>query len=151
MLQTIAAEVATLDEFIALLTLEQTALGNGNTDELPALAEQKSKFAVQLNDLATQRNRLLTAQGFAADRAGVEQWCARHAENNEPGQTWSRILSLASEARELNRLNGELIQMRMQYNTQALEALRGTRNSLQLYGPDGQSTASGHRRINDAV
>lgn len=150
-MQTISSEEKTLLEFVELLAIEQTALGNGKTDELPALSERKSNFAVQLNDLAAQRNRLLAALGFSADRTGMEQWCARHSELTDSKQTWARVLSLASEARELNRLNGELIQMRMQYNTQALEALRGTRNSLQLYGPDGQSTATGHRRINDAV
>ncbi len=59
------------------------------------------------------------------------------------------MLSLASQARELNRVNGELIQIRMQYNAQALEALLGGNGSLALYGPDGQNAAPSARRISD--
>jgi flagella synthesis protein FlgN len=149
--QTITAEAEAVQQFIDLLKLEQTTLSNGKTDDLPAFAEQKSRLASHLNSLATQRNTSLAAQGFGADRKGVESWCAKYPDKKTAKITWTKILSLAGEARELNRLNGELIQMRMHYNAKALEALQGGRNSLDLYGPDGQSTTAGNRRINDAV
>ena len=150
-LQTLVAEAEAIQQFAELLKLEQTSLSSGNTDELPAFAEHKVKLAVHLNSLSAQRNASLAAQGFDADRAGVEAWCAKHPYENDVADAWSRILALAGEARELNRLNGELIQIRMQYNAKALEALQGGKNSFALYGPDGQSTTSGNPRINDAV
>jgi flagella synthesis protein FlgN len=150
-LQTIAEEATAVRRFVDLLKLEQTSLSNGSTDDLLDFAEQKSKLATQLNNLAAQRSALLVAQGFSADRAGVDAWCANHSSGKEAGASWSVLLSLAAEARELNRLNGELIQMRMQYNANALEALRGGKNALDLYGPDGQATSPGHSRIFDAV
>ena len=150
-LQPIAEEATAIKRFVDLLKLEQTSLSNGNTDDLLDFAEQKSELATQLNNLAAQRSALLVAQGFSADRAGVEAWCADHSSEKEAGTSWSELLSVAAEARELNRLNGELIRMRMQYNTNALEALRGGKNALDLYGPDGQSTPPGHSRIYDAV
>jgi flagellar biosynthesis protein FlgN len=150
-LQTIAEEATAVRRFVDLLKLEQTSLSNGSTDDLLDFAEQKSKLATQLNSLAAQRSALLVAQGFSADRTGVDAWCVNHSSEKEAGATWSSLLSLAADARELNRLNGELIQMRMQYNANALEALRGGRNALDLYGPDGQSTSPSHRRINDTV
>lgn len=149
--QIITAEAEAVEQFVDLLKLEQVTLSNGNSDELPALAEQKSKLATHLNSLARQRNTSLAAQGLDADRKGVESWCVKYPDKKTARMTWTKILSLAGEARELNRLNGELIQMRMQYNAKALEALQGVRNSLDLYGPDGQSTPAGNRRINDAV
>jgi flagellar biosynthesis protein FlgN len=150
-LQTITAEVEAVQQFVDLLKLEQGTLSKGKTDDLPAFAEQKSKLALHLNSLATQRNTSLAAQGFVSDRIGVESWCAKYPGQKTAKMAWTKILSLAGEARELNRLNGELIQMRMHYNAKALEALQGGRNSLDLYGPDGQSTTAGNRRINDAV
>ena len=149
--QTLVAEAEAVQQFAELLKLEQTSLSSGNTDELPAFAEQKVNLAVHLNTLSAQRNAALATQGLDADRAGVEAWCAKHPNENEVAAAWSRILLVAGEARELNRLNGELIQIRMQYNARALEALQGGKNSLALYGPDGQSTTSGNTRINDAV
>ena len=145
------SEVRTIQKFVDLLKLEQTALSAGNTDALPEYADQKNLLAIQLSNLAEQRNILLSAQGFKSDRAGVESWISKHTKERSAGATWAQILALASEARELNRINGELIQLRMQYNARALEALMGANKSLDLYGPNGQSTSLGSRRIHDAV
>lgn len=76
----------------------------------------------QLATLATQRNVLLAGQGLAGDRPGVEAWCAGHPEKKVVAAAWAGILELAREAKELNRLNGELIALRMQHNARALEA-----------------------------
>ena len=43
------------------------------------------------------------------------------------------------------------IQMRLQHNAQALEALLGTHNALGLYGPDGQNTLPSGPRISDSA
>ncbi len=145
------AEVEAVGQFIALLKLEQASLSSGNTDELPAYAEEKLQLASRLNALATQRNGTLARHGFGADRAGVEAWCAEHPADETAAKAWSTILSQAREARELNTMNGELIHIRMQYNAKALEALQGGNNSLDLYGPDGQSKVAGPRRINHSV
>ncbi|MFZ4535651.1 flagella synthesis protein FlgN [Propionivibrio sp.] len=150
-LQALVAEAETVQQFVDLLKLEQTDLSSGKTNDLPAFAEKKATLAAHLNRFATRRNTALAAQGFDADRAGVEAWCANHSGVQEAVDAWSRIISLAGEARELNRLNGELIRTRMHYNARALEALQGGKTSLDLYGPDGQSKSSGIRRINDAV
>lgn len=149
--QTLDAEAKAVQQFIGLLQLEQTALSTGKTDELPALIEKKAGLAARLNALAAQRNQSLAEQGFAADLVGVESWCAKNPQEKNVPDAWQQILSLASEARELNRLNGELIQMRMQYNAKALEALQGGKDSFDLYGPDGQSKSPSKRRISDAV
>jgi len=151
LLLAVKAELEAVRCFVDLLAIEQTALSNGNTEELPELPEQKNQFAGQLSKLAEQRNTSLSALGFVSDRAGIEAWCTKHPKETSVANAWGKIIALASEARELNRINGELIALRMQYNTKALEALRGGNDSLDLYGPDGQSSPLSNRRINDAV
>jgi flagellar biosynthesis protein FlgN len=147
----IAEEAQVVQQFVDLLSLEQTALSAGDTDGLPALAEQKSKLAVRLDNIAAQRNATLVAMGFTTDRSGIEAWCIQHPAEKITMDTWASIIKLAREARELNRLNGELIQLRMNVTAAALEALRASKNSLDLYGPDGQSAKAGHRSIDHAV
>ena len=145
------AEAQTVEEFVDLLKLEQSSLSRGDTDKLPKYAEQKLEFAARLNELAAQRNAALAALGLGSDRAGADAWCAKHPEEEPATRAWATVLALAGEARELNRLNGELIRLRMQYNVKALEALRGGARSLDLYGPDGQATLPGRQRINHSV
>ena len=150
-LQTLAEELKIVQQFVEQLKLEQAALSAGNTDALPEFAERKSQLAVQLGQFAAKRNAALVTQGFNTDRNGIEAWCAKHPNEKSLFDTWAGILARASEARELNRLNGELIQLRTQFNAKALEALRGGNNALDLYGPDGQSTTPGLPRINHSV
>ena len=151
LLETLNGEIQAVSDFVELLKKEQSALTQGSTDELPALAEQKNQLAERLAGLASRRNAILTKQGFAADRPGMDDWCRTHPDQAGVGDAWRLVLKHAAEAKTLNHLNGDLIALRMQHNARALEALRGDQHSLSLYGPDGQSQAQNQRRINDSV
>lgn len=150
-LKTVEAEVAVIQHFVGVLEVEQAMLVKGEVDELLALVFEKNRVIARLGTLADERGRLLSAEGLAADRAGISEWF-----EGRPGETaaltaWTSLLSLASQARELNRVNGELIQLRMQHNALALEALTQTSGALALYGPDGQNTPTSGRRISDSA
>jgi flagella synthesis protein FlgN len=151
LLQIIAEEARTVQQFVDLLNVEQTALSAGETDELPTLADQKSNLANSLVNLDKQRNDLLAVLGFNTGRKGIEAWCTKYPAEKTVAETWTTILRLAAEARELSRLNGELIQLRLNVTAKALQALQAGKSSLDLYGPDGQATNSGQRRIDHAV
>ncbi|MFT3851062.1 MAG: flagellar protein FlgN [Propionivibrio sp.] len=150
MRKTIDGEATLLAEFVELLQREQASLAQGAADDLPQLADRKNSLVIQLNQLSAQRAIILEAHGLSADRAGIDAWCVQVPDVGV-ADTWQKVLQLAAKARELNRVNGELIQIRMQFTSKALEALSGAKNSLELYGPDGQSAKLGSRRINDAV
>jgi flagella synthesis protein FlgN len=151
LLRTLTAEADAVLRFVELLKQEQQSLAAGDVDALTPLVSQKNILATDLAILAKQRNVLLAVENFAPDRAGIDAWCEHHPAKNKVRAAWSGILSLASEACELNRVNGELIQIRMQHNTQALAALQGASRPLNLYGADGQTVGQSSRRINDAA
>lgn len=144
-------EAAAVRRFIDLLQEEQTALGQGAIEGLTDLVERKTLVAKQLSEIAARRNATLSAAGCAADRAGIDNWLISHPQDQKTRSAWSEVLTLATEARELNRLNGELIKTRMQHNTNSLEALLGASRPLSLYGPDGQTAPLSSRSINDAA
>ena len=81
----------------------------------------------------------------------MQAWCDEHQQEKASREWWPAVVAGAREAMRLNRLNGELIRIRLQYNERALEALRRGDSSLNLYGPDGQSTARSGVRLDDAV
>lgn len=149
--QTVEAEVTAIQRFVGLLEVEQEMLVKGEIDELMELVREKNGVIARLAALAAERSRCLAAEGLAADRAGVSAWFEAHPGETAARTIWASLLSLASRARELNRVNGELIQLRMQHNAQALEALTHTNSALGLYGPDGQNTPASSRRISDSA
>ena len=148
LLKTVASEVQQIQQFVDLLEEEQSSLKDGSTSALTSIAEQKESLAAQLNSFARRRNDLLLLLGHTADRAGMDAWVVKHP---QAANGWSKTLALATKAREINRLNGKLIQMRMQHNSRALDILLRKENTLDLYGPDGKASGLGDRRIDDAV
>ncbi|MBK7673923.1 flagellar protein FlgN [Accumulibacter sp.] len=145
----VEAEVAAVRRFVSLLEREQNILSHGDADQLLDLLPEKNGLAAQLTTLANQRNQVLATEGLTADPAGVAAWFAAHPTEISAHAAWSLLLPLARQAHELNRVNGQLIQLRMQHNARALEALLGSTDALGLYGPNGQNTTASSRRISD--
>lgn len=140
MLAALNAERAALLEFVALLQLEQGMLAENLTDQLVELSEQKSKKALQLNQLGETRLTLLQHNIPQLNIAAIQTWLKTHS---PAGLTaWKEVLSLAGQAQQLNNINGELIRMKLRRNQQALSALSNAVNKANLYGPNGQPNFS---------
>lgn len=147
----IAAEADVVSAFVLLLQEEQEILKTGEPDALPAVVERKMTTTQKLAPLSVSRNSELARTGFAADRAGIEAWLQANPGDQATRQQWDKLMSLAAEARELNRVNGELIRLRLQHNTQAVETLLAAANRQDLYGADGQAAQAATRRIIDSA
>lgn len=139
------AELGVFQDFVQILQTEQDDLIQGAVDKLIELARLKSEKVVLLSQLAERRNRFLAAQGCDPNHGGMEKWLRQHgaAETAEIAEAWKRLLEQAKVARHLNQTNGVMIETRLQHNQQALAALQAAANQSGLYGPDGQTHASG--------
>lgn len=132
-------EAAALNGFIDLLERESQILKDGDTEALPALAEEKNRILRDLSALADRRNALLAEMRLAPDKAGMEAWLAGFKEAAPARRHWQQLLERTVRAREINRLNGALITARLQHNQKALQVLLGAADQAALYGPDGQA------------
>ncbi len=122
----------TLRDFIVLLEQEQKILLGTDTEPLLVLAELKTSIADKLAALEQDRYREFAGSG------GTAEWLKKNAPQS--AVLWEEIISLAKQAQSLNRSNGDLIQIKMRYNQQALTVLIGaTQHAAGLYGPDGQT------------
>lgn len=122
---------------IEIIKQEQTQLLEANIDELKKLTDEKAKVVALMSELSAQRDNALTAAGFSAKEAGIKSWLATAGAN--ANKMWMDLMSLAASAKELNRVNGMLINKHMTNNQNALNALHATPQSNNLYGPNGQS------------
>jgi flagella synthesis protein FlgN len=130
-----------LQAFVSLLESEQRILTSENTDSLLTLAEEKSKFAHRLTAIISARRKELNDSGFG----DMDTWLSHRAPQSL--SIWHEIRQLAERAQHLNTVNGELIQVRMRHNLQALGVLHSAAsNSAGLYGRDGQPNLSAPRR-----
>lgn len=148
LLTLLTEEATAVEAFVRLLGNEQQALQDGELEALPALTEQKTAAVGQLARLGQARNQLLQQAGLPTDQAGLKAWA-----RGEPVRLTlvERVLALAAEAREMNRLNGTLIASRLSQTQNALDILMRSQTGGGLYGPDGQTAQrSGYRFFDSA-
>lgn len=139
-----------LHSFVTLLRHEQSLLVDGKADTLGDVAEEKSGLSGQLALRAAAREDELDRRGYAAGRAGMDDWI-KSADGATSRRRWQQLLELAAEARALNETNGKLIAVHLQHNQQALNTLLAAVDQATTYGPDGQQRAgAGGRSLGSA-
>lgn len=131
----------TMRSFVSLLESEQNSLLAGETEQLLALAESKTRTANRLHELGSSRRQFQAAHSFSDN---MENWLKSHASKELP--VWSEIRKLADRAQQLNHTNGEMIRVKLRHNQQALNVLHNAAQNASLYGPDGQPNLPGMGR-----
>lgn len=130
-----------LRAFVTLLETEQGILTSEDTSPLLELANSKSTSANRLTAIITARRNALHNSGSA----DMDAWLKVIAPKALP--IWQEIRQLADRAQQMNNTNGELIQVRMRHNQQALGVLHSAASdSAGLYGRDGQPNLPSSRR-----
>lgn len=125
-------ECAALRAFVVLLDDEQRTLLGQHTEELLSLAEAKTQLASKIAALSSARQKYVP-QG-TRDTA---EWLKQNAPQALP--VWLEARKLAAHVQRLNQTNGELIQIKLRYNQQALGVLfSAAQSTAGLYGANGQ-------------
>jgi len=144
------AERTALRAFIRLLETEQQALLNEQSEQIQALADNKTQMVEELTKLVNARRNGMLARGIKIEPGSMETWLQTHTAINLPA--WHEIRQLATHAQHMNRINGELIQVKMRHTQQALTMLHNATHSASgLYGPDGQPSLPVSGRILNSV
>lgn len=120
----------------ATLESEATALADQQTDTLKQLADSKDRLVSALEQLGAEVAQLLTQSGRSNDRNGLEGFIAAEGAALRP--QWETLRDCLNRCRELNELNGRLLQ-------QGHSELRQTLGVLQPGGVTGSTYAASGR------
>jgi flagellar biosynthesis protein FlgN len=134
-------EVSSFDDFITLLRAEQECLTQPEIEPLTDLSRRKTEMVEELSTLARLRCAFLEAQAVEASAQGMRGWMKKlgPAQGGELASLWERLNQNADEAQRLNRINGMLINNRLAFNREALNALSGLTRPQGVYGRDGST------------
>ena len=144
---TFPAEHERIAALVELMKQEQQFLVAADADGLAGLTARKAALVQELAQLSRQRHGALGSAGFLASEGGMEPWLAAHGDDESRG-AWSALLALTADAKELNRVNGMLINRQMAHNQTVLNALRTPTAAPEatLYGAKGQTFGSAPSR-----
>lgn len=143
---TLRDEQQVIGSIVELMKTEQQLLIRADTDGLSTLTPNKLQLAQRVATLSRVRHKALAAAGFPAGEAGMEPWLAVGG-NTAHRVEWDRLLELTREAKELNRVNGMLVNRQLGQAQAALGELRGPNaGAAGVYGKGGQTLSAGPSR-----
>jgi flagella synthesis protein FlgN len=146
-LSTLHEEQQLMTSLLEVMKQEQGFLVSADTDGLNQVTPLKSSLITQMAALATQRHAALGAAGFAAQEAGMEAWLDS-CNDGAAAALWQQLLAQTADAKEMNRVNGMLINRQLAHNQTIIQAMRTPTSGgdSSTYGPTGQATPGGPSR-----
>ncbi|MCA1344352.1 flagellar protein FlgN, partial [Lactiplantibacillus pentosus] len=105
---TLRDEQQLIGSILELMKSEQQFLVSADADGLASINPKKLQLAQKMAELSRLRHKALGAAGFLPSESGMEPWLAVGG-NDELRSQWNRLLELTREAKELNRVNGMLV------------------------------------------
>lgn len=142
-MENLRVEHQVIADLLALMKEEQQHLIAANAEGVAQVTEQKSKLIAKASDLAKARHAALAQAGFAEREESMQAWLTS-VNQSSITQAWEELLAITRSAKEMNRLNGMLINKQLSNTQSALQALHtpahGTAQNF--YGPNGQATAA---------
>lgn len=143
---TLRDEQQVIDAIVALMKTEQQLLIRADADGLSTLTPNKLQLAQRAAALSRVRHKALAAAGFPAGEDGMAPWLAAGGSPAHHAD-WDRLLELTRAAKELNRVNGMLVNRQLGQAQAALNELRGPNaGAAGVYGKGGQTLSAGPSR-----
>jgi flagellar biosynthesis protein FlgN len=136
-----------LNDLVALLSKEQASLVNMDIDVIESILDEKSALIKQITESSKVRHQALGKAGFDANENGMATWIRANAKQKEE-VSWKAFQAQLEQAKELNRVNGQMINQHFKRNQQALNQLQGKapHAGAGVYGPNGQTSTHNHTR-----
>jgi flagella synthesis protein FlgN len=141
-MESLREEHMALAELVALMKTEQAHLISADIEGLQEINDKKAKIVARISDMAQKRHRALACAGFAPKEENMKAWLASINQDNV-GQAWDQLLSITRSAKEINRVNGMLINKQLMFNQNAINALQAPAQNAaagKFYGANGQTT-----------
>lgn len=134
-----------LNSLVSVLLKEQTSLIDMDIDVMENLLDEKAVLLQKITQATKARHVALGQAGFDANENGMTVWIGRDG-NAKDRATWQTFQQQLARAKELNRLNGQMINQHFKRNQETLNQLQGRPASTGVYGPNGQTTTSSQSR-----
>lgn len=132
-------EISLMEQFLGLVIKEQSILASNDIDALEDLLQVKSDLMSALLIVTNNRLSSLAKLDFP-DKNSSMALLIKQTSNVLLEQYWQQLINIGTQADEINKNNGYIVNGLFSTNQNTLAFLQG-KNMNVLYGPDGHNTA----------
>jgi len=147
---TFEKDAALVSELLSDLQSEQSALVTADLDVIERMVDKRVELLQALGAAANSRYDALAAAGFEPNEQGMSVWLQKQS-SQLLDSAWVTFQQDLTQAKELNRLNGILINKHFLRNQEKLDALNGKSSAPQFYGKNGQAHRANNSRSGFSV
>jgi len=133
-----------LNELLFLLSREQISLVNADIDSIEAMLDEKGALLQRINASVQDRYKALFKAGYEPNENGMAAWVRKDTLPKQV-EAWQSFQKTLDQAKEMNRLNGQLINKHFNRNQQFINHLQGA-SGTGVYGPNGQTASQSYSR-----
>ncbi len=135
--QDLLLEINLMENFLEVVIYEQSVLASTEIDNLENILQIKADLINELLLVSNNRLSNLAGLGFPEKNSSMTL-LIKQSTNVKLEQQWQNLIKIGSQADEINKNNGYIVNGLFFSNQKSLAFLQGkTINSL--YGPDGRS------------
>lgn len=138
-------DVKLVNELMFLLSREQISLIDMDIDAIEDLLDEKGVLLQKINASVQVRYQVLSNAGYEPNENGMTSWIESNA-GIKHTLLWQDFQNTLTQAKELNRVNGQLINKHFNRNQQFLNELKGDFPNNGVYGPNGQTSSQSYKR-----
>jgi len=147
---TFEKDAALVSELLSDLQSEQSALVTADLDAIERMVDKRVELLQALGAAANLRYDALAAAGFEPNEQGMSLWLQKQS-SQLLDSAWVTFQQQLTQAKELNRVNGILINKHFLRNQEKLDALNGKSSAPQFYGKNGQAHRANTSRTGFSV
>jgi flagella synthesis protein FlgN len=121
-------------ELLHLLKQEEDALSRQEIRQISELTVTKNNLLLKFMNLRTLRIQNLSSIGLPREESLIPEWI-KLQKNPKLHQIWADLTAELIQCKEINTLNGMMIQKLSSMNRSALQLLVGQDPTKDIYGP----------------
>jgi len=145
--QLLEKDLQDLSLLTSTLTDESLALKQRDAEAISSCSKTKAQLIKQIEDRARAKVKLITASG-APIKAGNVQDGITSLGDLELTNLWQSSLKALQECKDLNTINGLVIERSRTRNQKIMDMVRGKHQKPKLYGnKGGEQSYAGSNRI----
>ena len=142
---TFKPEATLVSSLISVLEREQKTLVSDDVESIENLMDEKSQILQQIGIASQERYKKLQAHGYEANENGMVA-LIKATMDGAMSNDWMAFQKSLAQAKELNRVNGLLINRHFNRNREMFNDLQGSRqgghSASLIYGANGQQSAA---------
>ena len=139
-------ELAASEQLLQLLAAEKIAISARDIPAFEEAIEMKRSVQERLARYEQQRIQLLESSGMQHGPDSMDDYLKDCQDDGRLPDLWQRLLSTATDCRDHNRQNHQLVELFSAHTSKALRVLRGEATEENVYGPDGDTNARHENR-----